>query len=449
LSYAREDLPIARQIADCLREEGWSVFWDRQIPVGTTWENLIEDQLSRASCVVVLWSSTSIASDWVRAEAAAAIERGVLAPALIDATRPPLRFRMIQTADLVGWNGSREHAGLANLIAAIHALAGFTEEPKAEESALSGRILRSLDEPIAIAEIETGKDRGRSLVLTEGMTNVVIGRNPHCDFVLDEPYISRSHCRLLIQPIKLGSGGRGQYRFELLDFGSMVGTIVNNKRIDRAYLQNGDRFEIGSVHFRFRVLDEGAKFLEWDFGLKLLARRWWVLALRGVVAVLFGLLTFLVPGITLLFLVLLFGAYAILDGIFNIVWAWRATCYRWPLALEGIVGIIGGIVICIGPGLTAIVLLYVMAFWAILTGVLEIVAGILLRKHIPNEWLLIATGVISLLFGLSILISPSAVALGIRFWIGAYALVFGVMLIALAFRLLGLACGLDRTVQHA
>ncbi|HYY31839.1 MAG TPA: DUF308 domain-containing protein, partial [Chthoniobacterales bacterium] len=156
-------------------------------------------------------------------------------------------------------------------------------------------------------------------------------------------------------------------------------------------------------------------------------------------AVLFGLLTFFVPGITLVFLVLLFGAYVFLDGIFNIAWAGRAAGHRWPLLLEGIIGIIAGIVTFIWPGITAIVLLYLIAFWAIFTGVLEVVAGIRLRKYIANEWLLIVVGVLSLLFGLLILISPGAGALAILFWIGAYALIFGIILIILAFRLRSLA----------
>jgi uncharacterized membrane protein HdeD (DUF308 family) len=173
--------------------------------------------------------------------------------------------------------------------------------------------------------------------------------------------------------------------------------------------------------------------------LELLARHWWALALRGVFAVLFGLLTFIVPGITLVFLVLLFGAYVSLDGIFNIMWAARAAGHRWPLLLEGIIGIIAGIVTFSWPGITAIVLLYLIAFWAIFTGVLEVVAGIRLRKHIVNEWLLIIVGVLSLLFGILILISPGAGALVILFWIGTYALIFGIILIILAFRLRGLA----------
>jgi uncharacterized membrane protein HdeD (DUF308 family) len=169
--------------------------------------------------------------------------------------------------------------------------------------------------------------------------------------------------------------------------------------------------------------------------LQLLARRWWALALRGVIAVLFGLLTFFIPGITLISLVLLFGFYAILDGIFDIVSAMKAPGHHWPLLVEGIVGIVAGLVTFMWPAITAMVLVYLIAFWAILTGLLEIVAGIRLREVIANEMLLILMGVISTLFGILIIIFPGAGALAIIIWIGAYALVFGIILIALAFRL--------------
>jgi uncharacterized membrane protein HdeD (DUF308 family) len=169
--------------------------------------------------------------------------------------------------------------------------------------------------------------------------------------------------------------------------------------------------------------------------LHLLARYWWALALRGLFAVLFGLLTFFIPGITLLALVLLFGVYALLDGIFDIVSAFRSSSHHWAFVVEGVVGIIVGILTLIWPGITGMVLLYLIAFWAIFTGVLEIVAGIRLRAAIANELLLILMGILSLLFGLLIIIFPGAGALAIAFWIGAYALIFGTMLIALAFRL--------------
>jgi len=131
----------------------------------------------------------------------------------------------------------------------------------------------------------------------------------------------------------------------------------------------------------------------------------------------------------------LFGFYAILDGIFDIVSAIKAPGHHWPLLVEGIVGIVAGIVTFMWPGITAMFLLYLIAFWAILTGVLEIVAGIRLREVIANEMLLILMGVISTLFGILIIIFPGAGALAIIIWIGAYAVVFGIILIVLAFRL--------------
>jgi uncharacterized membrane protein HdeD (DUF308 family) len=171
--------------------------------------------------------------------------------------------------------------------------------------------------------------------------------------------------------------------------------------------------------------------------LHTLASNWWALALRGLVAVLFGLLTFILPGITVVTLVLLFGAYALADGIFNVIAFFRVASHQWALLIEGVVGIIAGIVTFALPAITAIVLLYVIAFWAIFTGVFEIIAGIRLRKAITNEWLLLVMGVLSLLFGVLILFAPGAGALAIVLWIGAYAMVFGAFLLALAFRLRG------------
>src|SRR6516165_7806345 len=133
--------------------------------------------------------------------------------------------------------------------------------------------------------------------------------------------------------------------------------------------------------------------------LHTLAKNWWALALRGLVAVLFGLLTFSLPGITLITLVLLFGAYTLMDGVFNIIASFRVASHHWALLFEGIVGIIAGILTFAWPTITAIVLFYLIAFWAIFTGILEIIAGIHLRKVLPNEWLLLVIGVLSLLFG--------------------------------------------------
>ena len=171
--------------------------------------------------------------------------------------------------------------------------------------------------------------------------------------------------------------------------------------------------------------------------LDALARNWWALAVRGVAAVLFGLLTIFLPGITLVTLVLLFGAYSLVDGVFNVLAFFRVASQHWALLIEGVIGIIVGILTFAWPAITAIALLYLIAAWAIFTGVFEIVAGIRLRKVVAKEWFLLLMGALSALFGILILMAPGAGALAIVLWIGVYAVMFGVVLLALAFRLRG------------
>ena len=168
-----------------------------------------------------------------------------------------------------------------------------------------------------------------------------------------------------------------------------------------------------------------------------LARNWWVVALRGVLGILFGLIALVWPGITLLALVALFGAYALVDGIFAAVAAFRAgrSQFRWWLVLEGIAGIGTGIATVFWPQITALVLLVLVAAWAIVTGVLEIVAAIRLRKVITGEWVLALTGVLSVGLGMLLLLFPGPGALSLVWLIGAYALAFGILLLVLAFRL--------------
>ena len=171
-----------------------------------------------------------------------------------------------------------------------------------------------------------------------------------------------------------------------------------------------------------------------------LAGKWWALLLRGVLAVLFGLVALFLPGLTLWALVLLFGAYALVDGIFAIVSAVRAAERHmrwWPLLVEGVAGIVIGVLTFVWPGLTALALLYFIASWAIVTGVFEILAAIRLRREIRGEWLLALTGVLSVVFGLLLFIFPGAGALTVVWLIGVYALVFGVVLVGLALRLRG------------
>lgn len=169
-----------------------------------------------------------------------------------------------------------------------------------------------------------------------------------------------------------------------------------------------------------------------------LARNWWSLVIRGLVAVAFGTATFAWPGITVAALVILFGAYALLDGVVSIVGAWKAARAheRWgALIFEGIAGIITAAITAIFPGLTALALVYLIAAWALVTGALEIVAAMRLRQYIAHELLLALSGVASLLFGILAILLPLAGALAIAIGIGIYALVFGVLLIGLGFRL--------------
>jgi len=169
-----------------------------------------------------------------------------------------------------------------------------------------------------------------------------------------------------------------------------------------------------------------------------LAGRWWALAIGGVAALLFALLTLLKPGITLVFLVLLFGVYALADGVFNLVAAFRSPRHHWALLLEAIVSIVAGTLAFLRPGLTTFALLYLIACWAIFTGILEIVTGFRLRKVVANEWAAILLGIASLLFGILILFAPGPAALAIVVWIGAYAMVFGIIMLVFAFRLRGI-----------
>jgi uncharacterized membrane protein HdeD (DUF308 family) len=175
-----------------------------------------------------------------------------------------------------------------------------------------------------------------------------------------------------------------------------------------------------------------------------IAKNWWALVIRGLLGISLGVITFLWPGITLASLVILFGAYALVDGVMAIVAAVRAieAHDRWgALLIEGIAGITAGVLTMVWPAITAFWLIYVIAAWAIITGIFEIVAAIRLRKHLQGEWLLALAGIASLIFGVLIMAAPLAGALVIAIWVGAYAFVFGVMLVALGFRLRSWAHG--------
>jgi uncharacterized membrane protein HdeD (DUF308 family) len=169
-----------------------------------------------------------------------------------------------------------------------------------------------------------------------------------------------------------------------------------------------------------------------------LARNWWVVLLRGIAGILFGLATFFAPGISLAALVLVFGAFAFADGILAIITAIRrrgSSNRWWMMLLHGLVGVAVGVVTFIWPDITALALVYLIAAWALVTGGLEIAAAIRLRKVISGEWLLILSGLAAVALGIVLVFFPEPGALALVLLIGAYALVSGVLLIALAFRL--------------
>ena len=167
------------------------------------------------------------------------------------------------------------------------------------------------------------------------------------------------------------------------------------------------------------------------------AGHWWALALRGAIAILFGLAALLRPDIALEALILLFGAYALVDGVFAIVGIFGGTrggTPRWLLLIEGIAGILAGIIAFVLPGLTALVLLYLISAWAIVTGIFEIATAIRLRQEIRGEWALIIGGALSVLFGvILIVVSPFAAILSLVWLIGIYAVAFGIMILITAF----------------
>lgn len=163
------------------------------------------------------------------------------------------------------------------------------------------------------------------------------------------------------------------------------------------------------------------------------ARNWWTFLLRGLVAVLFAVMAFLWPGLTLAALVLVWGAFAFVDGIFAIVSGVRSRW--WAFVFFGVLGVLAGLVALFMPGVTALALLLVIAAWAIVRGVFEIVAAIRLRKEIRGEWMLVLAGVASVGLGVLMILFPDAGALAVVWLIGLQALLAGVLMFALALRL--------------
>jgi uncharacterized membrane protein HdeD (DUF308 family) len=181
-------------------------------------------------------------------------------------------------------------------------------------------------------------------------------------------------------------------------------------------------------------------------------RNWWLLALRGALAIVFGVLAFVWPGATFEVLVLLFGAYAFIDGVVTLAYGIMAASEHerwWPLVLSGILGIAVGVITFMRPETVGLALVYVVGAWAIVTGFLEIVAAIRLRDVISDEWLLGIGGALSVVFGVLVLAQPNAGALSLVYLFGFYAILVGIAQISLGTRLRGLGETVQPRTQTA
>lgn len=167
-----------------------------------------------------------------------------------------------------------------------------------------------------------------------------------------------------------------------------------------------------------------------------IAGDWWMFVLRGFLAVLFGLAALVWPEITLIALVAVFGAYVLVDGIVAVIFSLGGRGnIRWWTALWGLVSVAAGVAVFLWPDITATILVYLIAVWAVLSGALEIAVAIAWRRELRNEWVLIVSGALSILVGLVLAIFPGAGAISLVWLVGAYAVLFGVLLIVVGFRL--------------
>jgi uncharacterized membrane protein HdeD (DUF308 family) len=182
--------------------------------------------------------------------------------------------------------------------------------------------------------------------------------------------------------------------------------------------------------------------------LNTLTKNWWTFLLRGAIAIVFGILALIWPAQAKLALVLLFGAYALMDGMFSVfagIASYQLFNRWWVMVLEGVTGILVGVLTFVWPNITALALLYIIAAWAIITGIFEIVAAIQFRHVITGEWALIVSGLLSVLFGGLLFVFPAAGTVSLVWLIGIYAIGFGILMTVFAFRLHGLGRNFETT----
>jgi uncharacterized membrane protein HdeD (DUF308 family) len=187
--------------------------------------------------------------------------------------------------------------------------------------------------------------------------------------------------------------------------------------------------------------------------LGLVARDWWVFAIRGIAALVFGVLAFIWPETTLTVLVLLFGAYVLVDGVSLLIALVRgdavARRHAWAVGIMGVLGIVAGVVTFAWPDLTALSLLYLVAFWAITTGTFQVIGAIALRRELDNEFWMALGGVASIVFGALLVIFPGDGLITLVWLVGLWSVVFGVSSLGLAYRLHEIEAALPKPAQRA
>jgi uncharacterized membrane protein HdeD (DUF308 family) len=185
--------------------------------------------------------------------------------------------------------------------------------------------------------------------------------------------------------------------------------------------------------------------------LGVLSKNWWIFLIRGAAAILFGIAVFIFPGAALAAIVALVAAYLLVDGVFTVIYAvqHRSQSRWWVVLLEGFISIIGGIAAIVYPTITPFVLLYIVAFWALLTGLMEIIFAIEMRKQIENEWWIILSGVLSIIFGVLLILFPGDGIVTLLWLVGAYAIIFGIFMVIFAFRVKGMAPGTGERAPSA
>jgi uncharacterized membrane protein HdeD (DUF308 family) len=183
-----------------------------------------------------------------------------------------------------------------------------------------------------------------------------------------------------------------------------------------------------------------------------LVRNWWTYAARGMIAIIFGFVALVWPEATKLALVFVFGAYALVDGLFAVITglaARRYFEYWWAVLLEGLAGIVIGLMAFFWPNITALAFLYLIATWAILTGIFEIVAAVQFRRLITGEWTMVLSGLLSIVFGVLMFVFPTSGLVSLVWLIGIYAVVFGSSEIIFAFRLRNLGREIEKASASA